>query len=75
MVREKELLSIIFAINKFNHYITSYPTFEHMDHMTITYLANRPTINAQVMRWVVLMHELDIKIVHKHRKENIVSNI
>ena len=32
---EKEFLVVIYAINKFRHYITGYPTFVHTDHTVI----------------------------------------
>ena len=32
---EKEFLAVIFAINKFHHYITSYEVFVHTDHSSI----------------------------------------
>ena len=34
-VTEKEFLAVIFAINKFHHYITGYEVFVHTDHSTI----------------------------------------
>lgn len=40
-VTEKELLVVIYVINKFRHYITGYPTFFHTDHSTIKYLMNK----------------------------------
>ena len=32
---QKEFLAVIFAINKFHHYITSYEVFVHTDHSSI----------------------------------------
>ena len=40
-VTEKEFLAVIFAINKFRHYITRYEVFIHTDHSTIKYLMNK----------------------------------
>ena len=40
-VMEKEFLPIIYAINKFLHYITSYEVFVHTNHSTIRYLMNK----------------------------------
>ena len=34
-VTEKEFLAVIFAINKFRHYITDYAVFVHTDHLSI----------------------------------------
>ena len=54
-VTEKEFLVVIYAINKFWHYITSYPTFVHTDHTAIRYLMNKPITNARVTRWLLLL--------------------
>ena len=38
---EKELLVVIYALNKFRHYISGYEIFVHIDHSTIKYLMNK----------------------------------
>jgi hypothetical protein len=45
-VTEREFLAVVYAINKFRHYVTGYPTFIHIDHRTIKYLINKPITNA-----------------------------
>jgi hypothetical protein len=45
-VIEKEFLAVIYAINKFRHYITGYSTFFHTDHSTIKYLMKKHVTNA-----------------------------
>ena len=72
MVTEKEFLVVIYAINKFWHYITGYPTFVHTNHTTIRYLMNNPITNARVTRWLLLLQDFDITIVHEPGKENVV---
>ena len=37
-VTKKELLVVVHSLNKFRHYITSYQTFVHIDHVAIKYL-------------------------------------
>lgn len=41
---EMELLVVIYALNKFRHYIIGYEAFVHTNHSTIKYLMNKPTI-------------------------------
>lgn len=43
-VTEKEMLAIIYALNKFRHYIIGYHIFTHTDHVTIKYLNDKPLI-------------------------------
>jgi hypothetical protein len=54
-VTEREFLAVVYAINKFWHYITGYPTFIHTDHSKIKYLMNKPITNARVTRWLLLL--------------------
>jgi hypothetical protein len=71
-VTEKEFLAVIYAINKFRHYITGYSTFVHTDHSAIKYLMNKPITNARVTIWLLLLQEFDITIVDRPGKENVV---
>ena len=71
---EKEFMVVIYTINKFQHYITSYPTFVHTNHTAIIYLMNKPITNARVTRWLLLIQEFDITIVDKPRKEIVVAD-
>jgi hypothetical protein len=45
-VTENEFLVVIYAINKFRHYITGYSTFVHTNHLAIKYLMNKYVTNA-----------------------------
>jgi hypothetical protein len=45
-VTKREFLAVVYAINKFRHYITGCPNFIHTDHSTIKYLMNKPITNA-----------------------------
>ena len=54
-VIEKEFLAIIYANNKFRHYVTRYSSFVHTDHSTIRYLFNKPITNARAIRWLLLL--------------------
>jgi hypothetical protein len=73
-VSENEFLVVIYAINKFRHYITGYSTFVHTDHSAIKYLMNKPITNSRVTRWLLLLQEFDITIVDRPRKENVVAD-
>jgi len=71
---EKEMLAVVYAINKFRHYITGYPVFIHVDHTTIRYLMNIPMVGGRLVRWLLLLQEFDITIVDKPRKANMVAD-
>ena len=64
---------MVYAINKFRHYIIVYSTFVHTDHSTIKYLMNKPITNVRVTRWLLLLQEFDITIVDRLGNENVVA--
>ena len=66
-------MAVIYAINKFRHYITGYPVVLYTDHSIIKYLANKPVTNGRVTRWLIILQEFDIKIKDRPRKENPVA--
>lgn len=49
-VTEKDFLTVVHAINKFRHYITSYETFIHTDHYAIRYFMNKLITNGRITR-------------------------
>ena len=73
IVIEKELLVVIYALNKFRHYIIRYEIFVHTDHSTIKNMMNKPTISGRLARWFLLMQEFDITILDKANKANVVA--
>ena len=73
-VTEKEFLAVIFAINKFRHYITGYEVFLHIDHSVIKYLMNKPLTSGRVTRWLLLLQEFNITIVDRPGKSNVVAH-
>ena len=50
---QKEFLTIVYAINKFRHYITCYPIFVHTDHFSVNYLMNKSVTNNKITRWLI----------------------
>ncbi|XP_059070597.1 uncharacterized protein LOC131860231 [Cryptomeria japonica] len=74
MVTEKEFLVVVYAINKFQHYITSYKVFVHTNHSAICFLINKPVVTGCVIRWLFLLQEFDVTILDKPSRENVVAD-
>lgn len=74
MQLQREFLAVIFAINKFKHYITGYELFVHIDHSAIKYLMKKPLISSRVTRWLLLLQEFNITIVDRPEKSNVVAD-
>ena len=71
-VTEKEFLAVVYAINKFFHYITGYEVFVHTNHFSIRFLMNKPITNGRVTQWFLLLQEFNITIVDQPCRENLV---
>ena len=74
IVTEKEFLAVIFAINKFRHYITGYEVFVHTDHSMIKYLMKKPLKSDRVTRWLLLLQDFNVTIVDRPGKSNVVAD-
>ncbi|XP_059078025.1 uncharacterized protein LOC131876603 [Cryptomeria japonica] len=74
MVTEKKFLVVVYAINKFHHYITRYKVFVHTDHFAIQFLMNKPVVTSREIRWLLFLQEFDITILDKSGRENVVAD-
>lgn len=65
---------MVYSINKFRHYITSFEAFIHTDHSAIKILMNKPITNCKITIWLLLLQEVNITIIDRHGKENLVAS-
>ncbi len=56
---------VIFSLKKFHHYLLGYKAKIITDHKALTYLVNKPNPSGRLARWLFLMEEFDIDIVHR----------
>ena len=61
----KELLSIIFALKFFRHYLLSVPFLLRTDHAALTSLLRSPEPVGQQARWLDLLAEYQFRIEHR----------
>jgi len=59
-----EGFAIILSL-KIHHYLLGYKAKIVTDHKALTYLVNKPNLSGRLVRWVLLMEEFDIDIVHR----------
>lgn len=60
---EREALGMIFAVQKFRHYLLGYPFTFYVDHDALKYLINKPDLSGRLARWVLLLQEFNFSIV------------
>lgn len=61
---EREGIGIIFALNKFRHYLLETKTTMVRDHQTLIYFLNISNTIVRIVQWISLFQEFDFKIVH-----------
>ncbi|RDX69445.1 Retrovirus-related Pol polyprotein, partial [Mucuna pruriens] len=71
---EKELLAIIFALDKFCSYLLGSKIIVFSDNAALKYLLKKPNAKPRLIRWMLLLQEFNIKIKDKKGVENSVAD-
>jgi hypothetical protein len=59
---EKELLAVVFALDKFRSYLLGSKVIIYSDHATLQHLLANKETKPRLIRWILLLQEFDIKI-------------
>jgi len=71
---EKELLAVIFALDKFRSYLIGSSTIVFTDHAAVRYLMSKQDAKPRLIRWILLLQEFNITIKDKKGVENVVAD-
>ena len=71
---EKELLVVVFALDKFRSYILGSLVVVFTDHATLKYLLSKKDAKPRLIRWILLLQEFNITIKYKKGVENVVAD-
>ncbi|RDX82311.1 Retrovirus-related Pol polyprotein from transposon 17.6, partial [Mucuna pruriens] len=69
---EKELLAIVFALDKFHSYLLGSKIVVFSDHAALRFLLKKPDAKSRLIRWMLLLQEFNIEIRDKKGAENLV---
>jgi len=65
-----ELAAIVHSLNMWRHYLLGWKFELQTDHMSLKYLFDHPSLNAQQAQWLEFLSEFDFEIKHVKGKEN-----
>ena len=71
---EKELLAVVYALDKFRAYLIGSDIVIFTDHSALKYLLTKKNAKGGLIRWVLLLQEFNLQIRDKKGVENVVAD-
>jgi hypothetical protein len=71
---EKELLVVVFALDKFESYLSGSKIIIYSNHAALRYLFSKKDAKSHLIRWILSLQEFDIEIRDKKGTENVVAD-
>ncbi len=72
--RHTEVLTMVFSLLKFKHYLLGNKFVFYVDHMAMVYLVNKPQVLKRIIRWLLLFFNYDFIMVYKPSKTHVVAD-
>ena len=60
---EREALGMVFALQKYRHYLLSNPFIFYTDHQVLKYIVNKNLHHGRIYCWLFLFQEFDFEVV------------
>ncbi len=65
---------MVYALQKFRHYLLGNKFTFYVDHMALVYLVNKPQVSGRLARCLLLFLEYNFKSVYKHGRSHLMVN-
>lgn len=66
-------MAVVFAVNKWRHYLLGNKVYIRTDHQSLKYLLDQRITTTNQQKWVTKLMGLDYEISYKKGKENVVA--
>ncbi|XP_027158344.1 uncharacterized protein LOC113759962 [Coffea eugenioides] len=71
---EKELLAVVFVLEKFRPYLLGVRVTVFSDHAVLRYLMTKKDAKPRLIRWILLLQEFNLEVKDKSGAENLVAD-
>nr|GFA55939.1 reverse transcriptase domain-containing protein [Tanacetum cinerariifolium] len=71
---EKEMLVVVYAFEKFRSYLIMNKSIVYTDHSALKYLFAKKDTKARLLRWILLLHEFDFKVIDTRGEKNYAAD-
>jgi hypothetical protein len=71
---EKELLAVVFALDKFRSNVLGSKVIIYSDHVALKYIFSKKDAKSCLIQWILLLQEFDIEIWDKNGSKNMVAD-
>nr|GEX43274.1 reverse transcriptase domain-containing protein [Tanacetum cinerariifolium] len=71
---EKEMIAVVYAFKKFRPYLIMNKSIVYTDHSALKYLFAKKDAKARLLRWILLLHEFDFKVINTRGAENYAAD-
>nr|GFB10631.1 reverse transcriptase domain-containing protein [Tanacetum cinerariifolium] len=71
---KKEMLSVVYAFEKFRSYVIMNKSIVYTDHSALKYLFPKKDAKARLLQWILLLQEFDFKVIDTKGAENYAAD-